>query len=63
MTDLGKAVNPEGAEVKLEQTQGLSVFIHLQNHATPHLSLGTSHRVSTHTYPLKCSEVSLGVRC
>lgn len=57
-TNLGKVVNPEGAEVKLEQTQGLGVFIHLQDHPTPRSSLGTSHQVSTHTYPLKCSEVS-----
>ena len=61
-TNLGKVVNPEAAEVKLEQTQGLGVFIHLQDHPTPRSSLGTSHQVSTHTYPLKCSE-HLGVWC
>lgn len=59
----GKAVNPEGAEVRLEHTQGLGVSIHLRDHPTPRSSPGTSRQVCSHTHPLKCSEVLAWVCC
>lgn len=61
-TDLGKAVNSEGAEAILEQRVHLDVFIHLQDHQRPDSSLGMSHWVSARTYHLKHTEPSFSVR-